>query len=407
MRENKENVLYVAYTGLLEPLGQSQVLAYLTRLSKNYSFTLVTYEKSEDYKNNIEVERLNDLCQQYGIEWNPRIYHKNPRLLATSFDFLMMLKDIYRISKEKNVKIVHCRSYIPSIAAWIVSKITNVPFIFDMRALWLEEMIEAKSLVRSSILHKSLNFLKGNLLKDAACVVSLTNAAVPYLKENYQLPDEKYFEVIPTCVDLEKFSKVSKEKNAIDGLNFGTMGTVISSRFRSDWLFKLFYYQYAQDKRTKFKIVSRDDSNQIKKLLKKNGLSDDDLFLTSSSSEEIAENIKDIDVSVVLFTPGKSTLGTSPTRIGEFLACGTPVIGNSGVGDTASLIEEYNVGVVLKSNSDSDIEECLKSIKKLLKDPDLKERCKSAAKEYFSADVGANKYKLIYQRVINENITSI
>lgn len=403
----KDNLLYVSYTGLLEPLGQSQVLAYLTRLSKSYNFTLVTYEKADDVSDIKRVELLKQLCKQHNIDWRPRIYHKTPRLLATSFDFLMMIKDIYKISKEKNVKIIHCRSYIPSIAAWIVSKITSVPFIFDMRALWLEEIIEAKSLVRSSMLHKSLDFLKGKLLKDAACIVSLTNAAVPYLKENYQLPDKKYFEVIPTCVDLEKFSKVSIEKNAIDSLNFGTMGTVISSRFRSDWLFKLFQCQFEQDKRTKFKIVSRDDSNQIKKLVNEYGLSDDDLVLTSSSSEEIAENIKDIDVSVVLFTPGKSTLGTSPTRIGEFLACGIPVIGNSGVGDTALLIEKYNVGVVLKSNSDSDIKECLNSIQSLLKDPNLKERCKSAAKEYFSADVGANKYKSIYQRVINGNITSI
>ena len=41
-------VLYLTKNGLLEPLGQSQILPYLRGLSNKYKFTLVTYEKLED-----------------------------------------------------------------------------------------------------------------------------------------------------------------------------------------------------------------------------------------------------------------------------------------------------------------------------------------------------------------------
>jgi len=37
--------LYLTRNGLLEPLGQSQVIAYLRGLSQNYKITLITYEK--------------------------------------------------------------------------------------------------------------------------------------------------------------------------------------------------------------------------------------------------------------------------------------------------------------------------------------------------------------------------
>ena len=40
--------LYLTRNGLLEPLGQSQVLAYLRGLSRDYQITLITYEKDDD-----------------------------------------------------------------------------------------------------------------------------------------------------------------------------------------------------------------------------------------------------------------------------------------------------------------------------------------------------------------------
>lgn len=42
------STLYLTRNGLLEPLGQSQVLSYLRGLSKEHRVTLITYEKDED-----------------------------------------------------------------------------------------------------------------------------------------------------------------------------------------------------------------------------------------------------------------------------------------------------------------------------------------------------------------------
>ena len=41
--------LFLTRNGLLEPLGQSQVFAYLRGLSRDYEISLVTYEKDEDW----------------------------------------------------------------------------------------------------------------------------------------------------------------------------------------------------------------------------------------------------------------------------------------------------------------------------------------------------------------------
>ena len=43
-------ILYISYDGMLEPLGQSQVLAYLKRLAQKYSICLISFEKPEAWR---------------------------------------------------------------------------------------------------------------------------------------------------------------------------------------------------------------------------------------------------------------------------------------------------------------------------------------------------------------------
>ena len=41
----KHAILYISYDGMLEPLGQSQVIPYLGMLSKKYKIFLISFEK--------------------------------------------------------------------------------------------------------------------------------------------------------------------------------------------------------------------------------------------------------------------------------------------------------------------------------------------------------------------------
>lgn len=44
-----QKVLYISYDGILEPLGQSQVLAYLKKLALGRNIYLLTFEKKKIY----------------------------------------------------------------------------------------------------------------------------------------------------------------------------------------------------------------------------------------------------------------------------------------------------------------------------------------------------------------------
>lgn len=63
----KKKTLYLSYTGLLEPLGRSQILAYLSRLSDEYKFTIVSFEKAADFAKAEDVQALQEKRAVYDI----------------------------------------------------------------------------------------------------------------------------------------------------------------------------------------------------------------------------------------------------------------------------------------------------------------------------------------------------
>lgn len=391
---NKKAILYLSYTGMLEPLGRSQVLSYLFKLSAKYNFTVVSFEKKEDLKNFKLVEGLKSECKKHGITWLPQKYHKSPRLLATLWDMLLMFYIALKQHKCSSFSLVHGRSYVASGIALLLKKVINVQFLFDMRALWVEELLEAGSIRRDSLLTRALYVLERKLLVNSYHIISLTRAAIPYLKKKYPELDVSKFTVIPTCVDLDKFNLNGNERNSLKCL--GTAGTVVSGRYQLDQLLVIFKDFKEEDRDIKFKIISRDDVEVVKDRAKSLNFDFNYMEMYSAGRESICAELSHLDFAFVLFTPGESTLGTSPTRIGEFLAMGIPVVVNSDVGDTANIIKENEIGVVIDGHISSS--ELLAKMRQLKADRLLANRCRSVAKDIFSVNTGAMEYQKAYSK---------
>ncbi len=81
-------ILYISYDGVLEPLGQSQVLAYLKQLAKDNTIHLISFEKADDWAEVTERNRIANDIATAAILWHPLRYHKRPSALATAWDIL-------------------------------------------------------------------------------------------------------------------------------------------------------------------------------------------------------------------------------------------------------------------------------------------------------------------------------
>jgi glycosyltransferase involved in cell wall biosynthesis len=390
--------LYITRNGLLEPLGQSQVFSYLKGLSQDYQITLITFEKPEDLINIQAVAKAKKDCDTYGIEWHFKKFRRQPKFLAPFWSLFEMFWAAYNVSKNGNVKLIHARSYMPAAAAWAVNRLTGTPFIFDMRALWPEELIVAGRLKRGSVMHKILTNLEKVCLRDAAVVVSLTNAAVKYLCCMY--PNEIHKQritVIPTCADLERFKPSDKQTN---NRVYGCVGTLLSGWFLRDWLSTFFNVVAKKDPEAKFEIITRDDASMVRVALDVNGKLGSRLSIFSCKPENIHEKLQEHSTSAMFFTTGKSKLGSAPTRLAEALGCSLPVIANEGVGDVAEIIRHYNVGVIVKNGSDEAMKIAFSELEILCSDPNLPARCRKAAEKVFSLHAGTQAYRKVYSQIV-------
>ena len=181
---------------------------------------------------------------------------------------------------------MHARSYVPAAIALLLHRLTGVPFIFDMRALWPEELITAGYLQRGSLLHRALLVLERHCLREATAVVSLTHAAVGYLRKQYprELAGQRIV-VIPTCADLQRFQLAEPAPAA--PLVIGCIGTVLSGWFLIDWLRAFFDGVARVDKSARFELISRDAPESIFSALQPASTWADRLRIESASPAEM------------------------------------------------------------------------------------------------------------------------
>ena len=84
-------VLFISYNGMLDPLGQSQVLPYLRELaSRGVRFTLLSFERAKAFEPQgvSQCEQLRDKLKAQGIEWHWLRYHQRPSIPATIYDVM-------------------------------------------------------------------------------------------------------------------------------------------------------------------------------------------------------------------------------------------------------------------------------------------------------------------------------
>jgi glycosyltransferase involved in cell wall biosynthesis len=341
-------------------------------------------------------------CADHGIDWLPQRFRSRPRIAAPALRIMHMMWLMHREVSRHGVCLLHARSYVPALAALVVGGVARVPFLFDMRALWPEELITASRLRRGSILHRLVVAMERWCLARAAGVISLTRAAVEYLHEMY--PEElrgKRLAVIPTCVDLERFTpgKAVREGPRI----YSCIGTILSGWFRTDWLAAWLTAVANHDPQARFDIVTRDNACHVRSALDPQGLLDGRLSVEACTMQDMPERVQTHDVSAMFFFGGLGKLGSSPTRLAEMLACGLPVVTNSGVGDVARIIKKHRVGVLVDGPGSDQLASALCSLDTLLNDPELPVRCRNAAEQEFSLEVGVRAYAELYAAVLDDS----
>ena len=76
-------VLYISYDGLLDPLGQSQVIPYIRELARRgVRLRAISFEKPERTSDE-NMAAVRSELEETGVQWHPLRYHRSPTVPAT------------------------------------------------------------------------------------------------------------------------------------------------------------------------------------------------------------------------------------------------------------------------------------------------------------------------------------
>lgn len=387
-------VLYISYDGMLEPLGQSQVIAYIEQLSDQYAFDLISFEKPADLADDARRGEIAARLAKSGIRWHPLRYHKSPSVPATAYDLAVGTALAIRIARKSKAKIVHARSYVAAIMALSAKKATGARFLFDMRGLWADERVDGDLWRADGLLFKTAKSVERKLLLSADATVTLTEASVREIRNfDYVDGDELPLFVIPTCADLTRFRPQPGIGPEVFTLGYlGSIGTW----YLFDDVLRLFRVIEHHRADARLLIVNRNEQNLIRNRLENFDIDSSRVELTSAPHDEVPDYVSRMSVGAAIIKPAYSKLASAPTKLAEYLGCGVPCIGNDGVGDMHEILEGERVGVSLRTVSGNEIERAASRFFSLHTDPDLPERCRRVAVDRFSLRSGVNKYRAVY-----------
>lgn len=397
------SVLYISYTGLMDPLGQSQVLQYVLALGRSgYRMTVLSFEKPDDLADGDQVAVMLRSCEAAGVDWRPRVWHSRPvGSLATLYDLAAGRWHGIRIAREVGAEIVHCRSYIASLMGLGVKRATGARLIFDMRGFWPDERVDGGIWSKSSLTYHIFKRVERSLFLDADHIVSLTAAGVrEYEAFDYMRGVPPKSTIIPTCTNLDLFRP---EEVAREGFTLGYVGSV-GSWYLFDAVAQAVARAFTLRPDARFLVVTKGNHNLVRKALENAGAGLDRVELRSANFLEVPKQIARMDAGLFFIRPSWSKRASCPTRMGEFLACGKPCLANGGVGDVAEDINETNTGIALPPLGTETVDltaldSALESLFVMAADPRMAARCRTVAEERFSLARGVAAYSDIYDRL--------
>jgi len=318
------------------------------------------------------------------------------------------VKNLYQ---QKHFSLIHCRSYVPSLIGLGFKKKYHVKFIFDMRGFWADERVDGNLWDLNKFYFKWIyNYFKKKekkFIQYADKIVSLTqNGKEEMLTWNILDLSIKKIEVIPCAADYKVFDLVSPKKRKQAKLNLGLnpsqfvlsyIGS-LGTWYMADEMLQFFSILKQKIPSAKFLFLTPDDKAIIIRKAKKYNLSENDFIIKFSNRKDIPKYAHASNFSIFFIKPAYSKKSSSPTKMGELMAMGIPLICNSNVGDVALIMNKVNAGFCLDKLALPSFKEIIPKLKSWQEN--TPENIRENSKQFYDLQNGLNLYIDIYQKIL-------
>lgn len=391
---------------MTDPLGRSQVLPYLTGLARRgHAITLVSLDKPELYARHRET--VAQICRDAGITWHSLTYRHRLSLLSALLNVATLLRFAKRLQRTHGYSFVHARSDLAGLAALALQRRHRVPFVYDMRAFWPDERAEGGAWDQSKRLYRMVfNYFKArqrDLLNAADELVVLSEAGRNAVLAMPTYHNTAPITVIPCCADFDAFTLPREAERDRHRRHLGVaaedrllihLGSIGCNCLLDEMLdfFAVYRQQHAG---ARLLFLTPDDDGTIERSARTRGVSDH-VDVHSATREDVSGWIGAADIGLFFVRPVFSKKAASPTKLGEMLAVGLPVVTNRGIGDVAEIVTAVGAGAVVDRFDPTAYRSAIDRLESQHIDP---QRIRATSLPWFDVQIGIDRYDAIYRRL--------
>jgi len=276
-----------------------------------------------------------------------------------------------------------------------------------MRGFYADERVDGKIWNKKHYIFKHIyNYFKkkeGKFLQESNHVVSLTSAGKKEI-ESWNLPNQSPITVIPCCTD-ENLFRLNNIKDLKSNLNIQNNDFIISyvgsigTWYMLDEMLDFFIILKAKNKNSKFLFITKDNPSIITEKSREKGINKNDLIIQPSTREMMPSYIAVSHFSIFFILPVFSKKASSPTKMGEIMNLGIPIICNNGVGDVDEIMDKCMPELLVKEFSEKEYNRVIELIANNYNTN--KEKIISTSHQYYSLEKGVEKYKEIYKSILD------
>jgi glycosyltransferase involved in cell wall biosynthesis len=403
--------LYICYLSLDDPLVHTQVVAYLRGLAAaGHRIHLLTFETRP-----LTRSRRGALRRELaaaGITWHGLRYHKRPSLPATAYDTLAGALYAAALSWRlraggEPIDVIHARAHVPAAMALIARRLagTRMPaLIFDIRGLMAEEYEDAGRWHSDEIPFRLTKAVERTAIARAQGIVVLTERL---RRQLFGEADRDVF-VIPCCADVDALAadaQARERTRAELGLGDETVMVYVGKFggwYMANEMAQLFAVARSAIPNLHFLVLTQSDRSEIDRVLARR-CPGSSYTISSAPPGEVGRYLAAADFGISFIRPTPSKASSSPTKIGEYLAAGLPVLSTAGVGDLDELITP-EVGVLVRDHTDPTYNAAMAQVEQLLAAGAVTRlRCRTLARVELSLrEVGVPRYLALYDHVASQ-----
>jgi glycosyltransferase involved in cell wall biosynthesis len=277
-----------------------------------------------------------------------------------------------------------------------------------MRGFWPEEKIEGGSWNLGNPLFRLVNRyfkrLESRLLAESDAIISLTDAGKAELLKRTELRRESdRVTVVPCCVDIDHFELAAPVvRQSIRGeLGIAEEAAVLAylgslgGNYLLGEMLDFFRTYSRRHPGARFLFITREDAGAIRAEADRHGIRNEELVIRPARREEVPRLLAAADLGIAFKQPSFSALGCSPTKMGEMMAVGLPIIANAGVGDVAEILARTRAGVTVSHFDEAAYARALDELDR----GHAREQRRQTAVACFDIALGVERYDRIYRHL--------